>query len=133
MEAPNSGFSPAARILGLAHPALLVPEPVGRSGLEEMTGGGQHLVGELLQGRDVVQNPEPPAIGGHHQVVEVLLDRKPIHGRLGEIGLQRYPVPAVIEGHKEGVLGSEVEQARPNRILTDHVDIAEDSTWESYH
>ena len=117
MDAPYGGLSPRDGIVVDLHGSALHEEPVGRTRLEEVHVGIDDLLGELLEGRDVIQDPETTSIGPDHQVVEMLLDHQPMHGRVGEVGLKRLPVRPVIEGDVDPVLRSGVQEPLPGRDL----------------
>ena len=51
----------------------------------EMDIGFKHLGSKLLERSDVVHYPEAAPIGGHYQVVEMLLDNQPVHRCMGKI------------------------------------------------
>ena len=101
--------------------------PVGVSGSEEMSVGSQHLVGELLERRDVVHDPEAATVGGDDQIVEVLLHHHVVDRGVGQVVLKGQPVPAVVERNVDGVLGAQVEQPLPHRVFVDPVHVAEDA------
>ena len=92
--------------------------------------GGDHLLGQHLQGCDVVHDPKAPAIRCHHEIVEAVLDRQIMDGSRGQVVPKAGPVLAIIQRHVEGVLGAEIEEARPYRVLTDDVRVAEDAAWD---
>ena len=77
-----------------------------------MSALSQHRIGELLERGDVVHDPEAPAVGRDHQIVEMLLHHDPGHRGMRKIALQRQPVLAGVERDVDGVLGAEVEQPR---------------------
>jgi hypothetical protein len=45
--------------------------PIGVSGLEKVPGGPSDLVGDLMERCDIVQDPEGPSLGCHHQILLV--------------------------------------------------------------
>ena len=80
---------------------------------------------KLLQGCNIIQDPKTPAIGANDQVVEMLLDGKPVHWGMREVVLERNPIFTIIEGDVESILCSQVEQALAHRIFPYAVCIAQ--------
>ena len=68
-----------------------------------------HIVGELANGRKVIQNPERTPVGSQHEIV--VFDDQVVDGHSRKIELQRTPLGAVIEGDKHAGLGSGVQEA----------------------
>ena len=89
----------------------------GRVGIEDRKGGVQRLTGELAKRLDVVEDPEPAAVGAEHHVR--VLDHEVADGRIRKVLLQGHPVVPVVPGGVHAVLGSEEEQSLPLRILAD--------------
>ena len=72
----------------------------------------------LAQGREVVQDPEGPALGGDHQIRALHLQVRDGHG--GQVQLQGLPVLPVVEGDEKAALRACVEQAAADRVLAQH-------------
>ena len=100
-------------------------EAVGVAWREEVGRGGRHVAGGLLQGRQVVQNPEAASVGADHQVVEALLHHDPGHGRGGQVLLQRLPAVPRVERDVDCVLGAGVEHPGPLRVLHHDLGVAQ--------
>ena len=71
-----------------------------------------------VERRQVVQDPEGPSLGGHHQVL-------PVHpevgdGGSGEVQLQGLPVGPLVEGDEHPELGAGVQEPLPVRVLPHH-------------
>lgn len=88
---PVVGVLAGCRVAGLAVARLARQESIGGPRLEEVRVLGQHLVRELPDGRDVVEDPEAAPVRPDHQVVEVRLHLHPVHGRVRKIALERVP------------------------------------------
>ena len=84
-------------------------QPVAGRGPEQVGPAGRHGRRELVQGRDVVNQPEAPALGGGNQLVVLAGEVRHGHGR--QVQLEGLPARAVVERHVEAVLGAAVEQA----------------------
>src|ERR1051326_1462666 len=89
--------------------AILIPR------LEEMCVAGQHLRRELLERRDVVHDPERPAVRGDDEIA--LLEREIVDRHDRQIELQLLPVGAVVGREPHAALGPRDEQTTPLRIL----------------
>ena len=76
------------------------------------------LAAELVQRRQVVENPERPALRGDHQILVRDLDIG--NGRHGQVQLEGLPVAAVIERNVHAEFGSGVEQAGAVGIFAHH-------------
>src|SRR5258708_32069586 len=74
---------------------------------------------ETPKRRDVIQNPERPAVSRDDHVV--VLDDQVANRRRGHVELERIPVRAVIAGEVHPLLGAREKQTAVNRILSDHV------------
>ena len=59
--------------------------------------GGQDFRRQLLERRDVVQDPESAPVGRQREVVEALLHGDPIDGSVRQTALQRLPVLSIVE------------------------------------
>src|SRR5438034_8325994 len=68
-------------------------------------------VGQLLQRRQVIENPERPAVRRGDEVV--VLDYQVVNWHNGEVTLQRLPARAVVKGYVYAELAAGVEQAPP--------------------
>jgi len=88
---------------------------------------------ELLQRRQIVQNPEAASVGGDHEIIEVLLNHHAVDGRMGQVLLQRLPVIAFVKGDIQRVLGAEIQQAAPNGILANDVRVTERTLGDASH
>ena len=85
---------------------------------EQVGTGHRDLVGQLVQRRQVVENPERPALRAQHEVLPRELDVRDGGGR--QVELQRLPVPAIVERHAHPELGAGVEQPRAVGIFAHH-------------
>jgi hypothetical protein len=72
----------------------------------------------LPEHREIVEDPEGPAVGRGHQVS--LLDRQIVHRHRRQILLEPLPVTAIVEGDPHPSLGAGVQQPLPNRVFPDH-------------
>ena len=106
-------------------------QPVGRPWLEEMNGRLGDRVGELLQGRNIVHDPESPAVGRDHEVVEMRLDDHVMDGSIGQVVLERQPVFPIIERDIDRVLGAQVKEPPADRVLVNPMAVAEDALGNS--
>src|SRR5206468_9281179 len=68
-------------------------------------------VGQLLQRRQVIENPERSAVRRGDEVV--VLDYQVVNWHNGEVTLQRLPARAVVKGYVYAELAAGVEQAPP--------------------
>ena len=69
-----------------------------------MRRSARDFIADLMQRRDVIEEPERAALGGHDQVLAM-------HGNVGDRGewqveLQRLPAPAIIERNVDAELGA---------------------------
>ena len=64
-----------------------IPETVCRPRSEKMNVGIDNLRRELLEGGDVIHNPEASPIGAYHQIIEMLLNDHPVHRRVWHVVL----------------------------------------------
>ena len=90
----------------LAIPGTAI-QTVRVAGLKQMHGLRFDLLIELVQRRDVIQNPEGPPLGGCDQIIVMhpqIRDRN-----LGKVQLQWLPLAAVIEGNVHARFGSGVQ------------------------
>ena len=105
---------PAAHVL--VHRFLLRgPDPVGVPRREEVRRRARHLVRQLVERGQVVEDPEGTALRREHQVL--LVDDQVGDGGHREVELERLPVRAVVEGDEHAVLGGGVEKPLPVGIL----------------
>src|SRR6185437_11097466 len=72
-------------------------EAIGRTRREEVRVRVQHLRRQIAQRRYVVENPRAAAVGGNHEIVELLLHGDPVDRRVRQVELQRLPVLTVVE------------------------------------
>ena len=70
---------------------------VGMAGFKQVHGCQGNLWGQLMQRCNIIQNPECPAVGCHHQVFFPRLHHQVVNGGVGQIALQRLPVCAIVE------------------------------------
>jgi hypothetical protein len=96
------------RILQGSHGWLHHAEAVGGTRPENVQVFRRDLGTHLPQRGDVVQNPEPPAVGRHYQVREMFLHRDAVHRCRRKIRLERLPILAVVEGDVERVFGPQI-------------------------
>ncbi len=75
----------------------------------------------LPEGREVVEDVEPTAEGGRHQVPFPGLDRQVLHGDGGQ-ARELGPAPAGVQAEEEAELRAAVEQTLPGGILPQGVD-----------
>src|SRR5579864_7449129 len=83
----------------------------------EVCGLPGDIVGELANGRKVIQNPERTPVGSKYQVV--VFDDQVVDGNSWKIELQRTPVGAVVKGDKYAGLGPGVQKAALFGIFAD--------------
>ena len=76
------------------------------------------IVRQLVERRQVVQDPEGTALGGQDQIL--LVDHQVGDRRHREVELQRLPVPPVVERDEHPVFGAGVEESLPVRVLAHH-------------
>jgi hypothetical protein len=76
----------------------------------------------LAERRDVVQDPEGAAVGGHDEIVAV--NHQIADGGDGQIILQWMPGRAVVKGHEDADFGAGEEQAFAHGIFADCVDVS---------
>src|SRR5579875_3827465 len=69
------------------------------------------------QGSDIVENVNAAPVSGDHQIVEALLNRQPVNRSRRQIIPQAGPVPSIIPGNIDAVVGSKVEHALAHGIL----------------
>ncbi len=81
--------------------------PIHGGRFVEMDIGFRHVVRELSQRRDVIQNPEGPPMRRYDQIF-VLYDQI-MNGRLRQVQLQRLPVSSAIERNKDSGFRTGVE------------------------
>jgi hypothetical protein len=62
-------------------------ETISRSGSEKVDVGIENLRCELLQGCNIIQDPEAATVSPHHQVVEVILKGEIVHRRMRKVVL----------------------------------------------
>src|SRR5262249_59319491 len=72
----------------------------------------------VMERRQVVENPERPALRRNNEVL--VLDDEIGDRCRRQVELERLPVRAVVEGNVEARLRSRVEKASPRRILPNH-------------
>ena len=93
---------------------------MGRSGALRRLHGGR-----LSQRRQIVQNPEAPAVGSRNQIGTetgaVVLDLEVAHRNRRHVVAQRLPVIAVIKRHPDLGIGRSVEQPLLPGIFADRV------------
>jgi hypothetical protein len=77
----------------------------------------RHVVTELAQGTDVVENPERATVGCDHEIV--VFDYEVVHRRSWQIQLEWPPIGTVVEGDVNAVLGCGVEQSALLGIFAD--------------
>jgi len=82
--------------------------------VEKDIGGGYGRV-DLPQWRDVVKDPERPAMRSDHQIVFV--NYQIAYRRRRQIQLQRLPEIAIVKGNIHATLGGCIEQALAFRIF----------------
>ncbi len=96
----------------------------GGANVEELEVGGSHRVVQLLERRDVVEDPDGAAVGAEDQVVFARVDEDVVHRHGGEIHLYARPGAAAVEAGVGAVFGASEEQVGVARMLADHVDDA---------
>src|SRR5437660_1025626 len=70
---------------------------------EQVRRGGANPGIELMQRREVVEDPERAALGRDDQVLVVHPDV--VDGHVRQVELERLPVPAIVEGEEHAELG----------------------------
>src|SRR5258706_10520340 len=73
------------------------PEAVGLTRCEKMRVRGEHFLSQLLQGSDVVEDPEASPIRGERQIMEALLNGDPVDRRMWQLRLQRLPILSIVK------------------------------------
>ena len=68
-----------------------------RAGRNKLRGRLGRIHDALFERRDVVHDVEATAVGGKHDVVRLLLNDDPTHGRVRQSFLQWLPVLPVVE------------------------------------
>ena len=111
MIAPSGGFLPAGsswreRRVGVHIPA----DAISELRLEEKRFSGGYLIADLTERRDVIENPERPAVSSDDDVI--VFDYQIANRARRHIQSQRLPVVAVVERDVDGALGPAEEQAR---------------------
>ena len=101
---PGAGYGNAARRV---HRARAVRMP--SRGLKRNAAEVRHLIVQLMQRRQVVENPEAAALRREHQILVRHLDVG--DRRDGQVQLEGLPVRAVVERDVHAELGAGVEQA----------------------
>src|SRR5882757_8724017 len=86
---------------------------------------GEHFLSQLLQGSDVVEDPEASPIRGERQIMEALLNGDPVDRRMWQLRLQRLPILSIVKRDVKRVLGAEIEQSFAHGIFTDAVRVAQ--------
>jgi hypothetical protein len=119
------GILSGAGVLRLALGRLLVEKAVGRTGPEEMVllEFGRSI--ELLKWREVVQDPNPPTVGAHDQIIKMRLDSEPMHRCTRQVPLERLPIDSVVQRNIDPVFGAGIQEPSSVRVFPNHVDIAE--------
>src|SRR5579864_2022043 len=112
------------RVVEVREGRLDAAPAVGRPRREQL-GLRRRLAVEAPQRRHVVEDPEAAAVGGQHQVAEALLHGDAVDRGVGQAARQRLPAPAVVERDVEAVLGAQVEEAAPRRVLAQGMDVGE--------
>src|SRR5439155_14414308 len=92
-------------------------------GLEGMEGRGADRIGYLLERSHVIENEKAAAVGPDHEIVEVRLHGQPVDGSVRQLGLERLPTGAIVEGDIERVLRAGVEKPPAKGVLADDVGI----------
>ena len=77
----------------------------------------RHAVGELPQRREVVEDPERPAMRGRHEIVGV--DAQVAHTHARQVELQRLPPRAVVHRDVHAGLRCSEQQTAPDDVLPD--------------
>ena len=75
----------------------------------------RHVVGELAQRTDVIQNPERPPMRSHDEIV--VLDHQIVHRRGRQIQLERPPLRSIIERNIDSIFRARVKQSAFLRIF----------------
>ena len=121
---------PVGRILALeeevapAVAAALDAEPA-RAGLARIEQGGvlaEDGVGRLAQGRDVVEDPEAPAVGRGDEVVVARVDEEVVDGDRGHVQRQAGPARAAVAAEEDPEFRAQEEEVLVDRVLADDVD-----------
>src|ERR1700694_5585362 len=86
---------------------------------------------ELPERCEVVQDPEATPVGREHEVAEAWLHRNTVNRRGREVVLQGLPFLAVVEGDKEAILESQIQEPTSRWILTQHVAVGEGGSRQS--
>jgi hypothetical protein len=110
---PAGGFS---RAVFVERPAIAQAVVTERRG-EGPSFHRRHLADR----RQVVENPERPAVGRDHQVV--VLHPQIVDGHGGEVRFQRFPGRTVVARQHHAALGANVEEAAPLRVFAHCVQV----------
>src|ERR1700704_3664095 len=76
---------------------------------------------ELAQGRNIVQNPESPSMGGDNKIV--VLDDQIMHRRNGQVELEGLPRIAVVDGKEDAKFRASKEQAFFDWVFADRSNV----------
>ena len=83
-------------------------ETISGSGCVEVHILRRDLVGKLAQRRNIIKNPERPAVRGQNKLV--VFHHQVVNRRSRQVELQRAPVCAVIERNEHTSLGAGIKQ-----------------------
>src|SRR5438874_1303752 len=76
-----------------------------------------HLVSELMQWCEIIENPERPSVRGHDQVL--LFDDQIVDRHYWQVPLQRLPGSPIVKGDIDPRFRTGIEQTTPPWVLTD--------------
>ena len=98
------------------------PLPLGSHLLfEEVQIGFQNLGCELLEGGDVIQNPNAPSVGGRNEVPFPGMDHQVVNAHRGQALTHLFPIGAPVHGEEDSELRAGKEQIRVLGIFPHHV------------
>ena len=83
--------------------------------------GAIHFRVQLAQGREVVEDPERPAVRGDHQII--VFDHQVVDGSGRQVQLERLPATAVVKRHEDADFRAGIEQALALGVLAHCVNV----------
>src|ERR1700761_1152655 len=93
-----------------------------RPHLEKVSIGRQHLVRQLLERGEIVENPDRSAMCSDDQIVLARMNLQVKHRNSREIVLELLPILATIKGDKQTKLRSGKQQVLIAKVFHDDMD-----------
>src|SRR5579883_20242 len=75
-------------------------------------------MGQLLEQREIIENPEGPAVSGGDQLALPSIDREVAYLHMRQVQAERPPVRATVEAGVDGLRGAEKQERCIARILS---------------